>query len=452
MAITAQVVLRFSGAQVARGLAAVQRGFANVARAGISAFSSLISSATRLAAVLGPIAAFAGFGKMVTGSVNAAASIEDLTAMYSTLLGSQAEGKRLMEGIIKLNEQSRLGLDDMASGASKFLAQGMKIEDVIKTLDMLGKVTMGDADKFKRLSEQYSQVMGKGKFQAEERMAFTEAGWDPIAELEKMTGKSKAAFFKMMEAGQITFEMIQEAMVNATTGAGRFTKVNEDMSKTTTGKWMIMLDTWERLKIAMGTPINDHLRPLLDQATAKLGTMGEKFKEIGEQIGRIITAITNAYQNGELGALLKEGIEVVWDQAIARLVAAFVTGADYMGTVIKNAIRGDDPAEEGFQKGFRPDFKTFGPFLIPATYRDKKPSSYAENLEIAQAGMGTKESKKALMDRLESNQSVHAKGPLPMASAADYQLMLQEMRAAKEALLGTKKAVESIVPKLNYNY
>ena len=79
---------------------------------------------------------------------------------------------------------------------------------------------MGDKEKLGGLSLVFGQVASAGKMQGQDLMQFINAGFNPLKELQKMTGKTYAELQDMMSKGRIGFDAVAAAIAHATSEGG----------------------------------------------------------------------------------------------------------------------------------------------------------------------------------------------------------------------------------------
>jgi tape measure domain-containing protein len=116
------------------------------------------------------------------------------------------------------------------------------------------------------LSIAFGQVAAAGRLTGQETLQFVNAGFSPLAEISRTTGRSMADLRKAMEAGQISVKMVANSFKTATEQGGRFFGMADKMSETTTGKVNKLANEFLKLKEAIGelATIDEVLKPLTE--------------------------------------------------------------------------------------------------------------------------------------------------------------------------------------------
>jgi len=316
MAISTTFTLKFSGAAVERGLARVQSGFKSLGGVAMKVGKSLLSPFAALTALLGTGALVSGLMSFVKGSSSAAASVEDLTIQLEVLTGSFETAKSLIKQFREEEKKSALNLEDYSKAAKTILAFGGSVQDIMPTLRMLGDVSMGNSDRFGSLALAFAQTTAAGRLMGQEVLQFVNAGFNPLEQISRDTGRSMKDLKKDMEDGAISVTMVKQAFVNATSEGGRFFRAIDKGSSGTNAKINQFGAAVTELKVAFGTGFNDGLKVALDAANTKLPQLLAKFAEFGSLIGKTIQEavggdMTRLVRVGELiGTAIAGGMKI----------------------------------------------------------------------------------------------------------------------------------------------
>lgn len=184
-----------------------------------------------------------GAGLVATGvmAIKSASDYEQNRIAFEGMLGSAEKAKTLLADITKLGTETPFELPQLVTASKQLLAYGMAQEDVIPKLKMLGDIsaTVG-MDKLPELILAFGQVKAKGKLAGQEMLQFTNTGIGLRDELVKLANKGEGVFGslkkvektskdgkivwadleKAMSKGQISYEMVSEAMENMTREGG----------------------------------------------------------------------------------------------------------------------------------------------------------------------------------------------------------------------------------------
>lgn len=205
---------------------------------------------------------------MAAAAVGAVAKVgmaaEQTAVSFTTLLGSQEASKKMLDDIGKMDAKKVYGLDTMRSAAKTMLNYGVESNKVLGYMSQLGDIAGADKQKLSALTLVFGQVMAAGKLTGSNLLQFTEAGFNPLKELEALTGKSYAELEKQMADGAISAEMVALAMQQATSEGGKFYGATASLSQTTGAKLQDMfsriqegvLSIWEKIQPIMNDVIN----------------------------------------------------------------------------------------------------------------------------------------------------------------------------------------------------
>lgn len=212
--------------------------------------------------VAGGGAAF-GLGRVVDAGFQAQAQ----RTSFEVLSGKQAGGQ-LFEQLTKFEQESIYGTE-VKKNAQTLLAFGAANESVIPSVKMLGDIAMGNKQRFESLTLAYAQSQSTGKLMGQDLLQMVNAGFNPLKTISDKTGKSMAVLKDEMSKGLITFDMVEQAFVDATSEGGKFFNMTERMGQTDFGKWQafkgqisgLAMQFGLRLAPAIGNVISNGLVP-----------------------------------------------------------------------------------------------------------------------------------------------------------------------------------------------
>jgi tape measure domain-containing protein len=173
-------------------------------------------------------------------------------ASFEVFTGSAEKTRMLMEDMKQLAAVSGITLSAMASGASSMMAFGVATEDVTDKMKQMAAISRGDPERFKSLSLAYGQVTAAGKLMGQENLQLINAGFAPLAEISRTTGRSMAELRKDMENGLITTKMVADAFASATSEGGRFNGMLDKIGETTSGAQSKSKAAWDQAKNDVG--------------------------------------------------------------------------------------------------------------------------------------------------------------------------------------------------------
>lgn len=161
---------------------------------------------------------------------------------FDVLLGSQTKSAEMLKEMNRYaadSPYSRLGVHE---AAKTMLGFGVEADNVMSSLRVLGDIAMGDSERFKGLALVFSQVAAAGKLQGQDLLQLVTNGYNPLIDISKLTGKSVAVLREEMSEGKISFDLMRQAMILATSEGGKYYKMNDKIAKTPFGRFGQLAD------------------------------------------------------------------------------------------------------------------------------------------------------------------------------------------------------------------
>ena len=232
------------------------------------------------------------------------ANIETYQKQFEALLQNEEAAKNLVERIKELAKATPLGMEGLTNNAVSLLNAGTELESVIPTLEMLGNLSLGDANKMDAIVRAYTQIIAKGQLMAQEMYQLSDAGV-PIKEIMTLYGGDEYAdgswFQEKMNDPK--YHIMAEDMVNAfriaTEEGGKWNDYMFQMMETYSGQ----MDRFgESGKETIGNITEPFFKLLssviLPRLTSSLETFNEWVTENKESITAFSEAIGNFVVSG----------------------------------------------------------------------------------------------------------------------------------------------------------
>ena len=281
---------------------------------------------------------------LAAGAVGAITKIgaeaEQTSVAFTTLVGSETKAKGMLDEIAKFAAASPFGKLDLTENAKTMLNFGVETGRVLPLLKQLGDISGGNKDRLQSLSLVLGQVSAAGRLQGQDNLQFINAGFNPLQELAKMTGKSYAELQDKMSKGQITFENVTQAIRHATGAGGKFFGMMEKQSQTAAGKFATVKD----IVIQQAVDIYGKLQPLISKI---LDLLIKIVPVISSGIMKVIHGIEHVIdfvlrfktEIGYLAAVIGVAAVVFNAHAIAMMGYAAVMGVITAATRIWTAVQ-----------------------------------------------------------------------------------------------------------------
>lgn len=224
-----------------------------------------------------------GAKKMVSAGLEYNQAMEGYITNFTTMLGGSSEAANGMVGSLqKLAAATPLAMSDLAGGAQTLLAFGVASDDVSGTLQRLGDISLGNADKMQSLARAYGKATAQGKLTGETVQMMIDAGWNPLIDICDQTGESMEDVQKRMAAGSISAEELTQAVNHATDAGGKFAGGMEAASKTVAGLTSTLQDNVNAMLGELMQPVSDAmLSTLLPTAIDAVDQLMTAFEDEG---------------------------------------------------------------------------------------------------------------------------------------------------------------------------
>ncbi len=224
-----------------------------------------------------------GAKKMVSAGLEYNQAMEGYVTNFTTMLGGSSDAANSMVGSLqKLASATPLAMSDLAGGAQTLLAFGVASDDVSGTLQRLGDISLGNADKMQSLARAYGKATAQGKLTGETVQMMIDAGWNPLIDICDQTGESMEDVQKRMAAGSISAEELTQAVNHATDAGGKFAGGMEAASKTVAGLTSTLQDNVNAMLGELMQPVSDAmLSTLLPTAIDAVDQLTTAFEDEG---------------------------------------------------------------------------------------------------------------------------------------------------------------------------
>lgn len=254
-----------------------------------------------------------GLKELASKVISVRAEFESMETSLKVLLGGNEERLNNIMGKIKEYAlASPLNTKDMVGAVQMMTSFGIEAEKSIDYLKAIGDVSMGDAGKFNSLALSFSQMSSAGKLMGQDLMQMVNAGFNPLEEISRKTGKSIGELKNEMSKGAITSKMVQDAFISATSAGGKFYGMASEGAKTLNGQISMLQESFDNMFNEIGSKGEGVI-----MSAVKAGT---SLVENYETIGKVLEEIVIVYGSYRAALILNMALEKA--QAIQRLAAA----------------------------------------------------------------------------------------------------------------------------------
>ena len=166
--------------------------------------------------------AVSGARDFISNMVSVRQSIEQSEAALTSFLGSKEKADQMMESFKEMAATTPIDLETLSSSTQTMLGFGVSAETAGKMMQVLGDISGGNTQKFQSLSLAFSQMSSAGRLMGQDLLQMINAGFNPLSEISRKTGKSIAELKEEMSKGAISSQQVTEAFISATEEGGRF--------------------------------------------------------------------------------------------------------------------------------------------------------------------------------------------------------------------------------------
>ena len=229
-----------------------------------------------------------GLKELASRIISVRAEFESMETSLKVLLGGNEERLNNIMGQIKEYAlASPLNTKDMVGAVQMMTSFGIEAEKSIDYLKAIGDISMGDTGKFNSLALAFSQMSSAGKLMGQDLMQMVNAGFNPLEEISRKTGKSIGELKNEMSKGAITSKMVQDAFISATSAGGKFFGMSAKGAETLNGQISMLQESFDNMFNEIGSKGEGVVMTSVKAATYLV--------ENYEQVGRVIVGLATAF-------------------------------------------------------------------------------------------------------------------------------------------------------------
>lgn len=254
---------------------------------------------------------FRSVGTTLTGALTAplvgvgalalktAADYEKLQVQMNTLAGSAEEGAAAFKQLKEFSAGTPFQLKDLVKAQNTLVGMGQSMSDAFMNMQMLGDVASATGANIQELAITFGQASAEGKLMTRDIREFINRGVPLTKLLADSMGVAKNEIFDLASQGKISFDVLQQALSEATTGTGIYAKATEKAANTLSGVWSTFTDNFSMLLGQIGEDLVDafNLKKLLKSVTSSLRAMTDWFSSLSDSTKRwafIVTGLVAA--------------------------------------------------------------------------------------------------------------------------------------------------------------
>lgn len=402
-------------------------------------------------------------GAVLGWGVKLAAEMETAAVAFEVMIGDAGRAKQLFGELKDFAVATPFEFGELRDASRTLLAMGIGVNDVMRTIKMLGDVSAGTNQPLNEMASLFGQVSVAGRLTGNELRQFNERGIPLMEALSIQMGVSKTQIREMVEAGKIGFADVESAMLSMTQGTGRFAGLMEKQAQTLAGRFSTLSDNAKLAAANFGTALAPALSKLIEATIPLVESLSKMNVETIQQIikltawagaltaivvlvPKIVAGIIQIYRAMQMMAKGQALIMALsgpkgWAQLALGLAAA--AGAAYL---IDNAFA---EVEKSANAAAEATKKVKGPEINEASVAKQM----AESLKLRQDEAKALEQLKQKGDQLAQSlrtpmekfvDAAREAGKLAEAGAISGETYARAMEAAKQELLDSEQSARRI--------
>lgn len=226
------------------------------------------------------VAGMAGYKALKQGFAR-----EQVQVAFDVLIGNKDASGKLLSEIKQFGMLTPYMTEDLQESAKMMLSFGIASEKIMPNLKAMGDIAMGDKNKMNALTLAFSQMTSTGKLMGQDLLQMINAGFNPLTEISRTSGKSVAVLKDEMSKGKLTAEMVTQAFYSATQAGGQFYGMTEKMGQSKAGKWSTLLGKGQELLLQLYDIIEPLIIPAMNALDNVIGIAGVGLSFLGRMIG-----------------------------------------------------------------------------------------------------------------------------------------------------------------------
>jgi len=272
--------------------------------------------------------------------------------MQLQVMAGDAQGKSLYDQLTKYATDTVFGTE-VYGHASSMLGAGLKAEEVMPMMKMLGDVSMGDSNKLDGLSYAISQVKGAGVLRGQEKIQLENSGFYPLQQIMKKTGETFQEVSKRMEEGKISFQEVYASLEAATGAGGKFHNMLAKIADTPAGQLAQIKGTLDQMMVRVGNVF----LPIASKLMQAISWIAEKMGPVLEPLVAYIGTLT-------AGILAVAAAQWLWNAAVAANPIGLVIVAIAAAAVAIYALWQKSEKFRAVIRGIGAALKDFGKLIL----------------------------------------------------------------------------------------
>lgn len=268
--------------------------------------------------------------------INVRTQMESYEVSLEAMLSSKEKADAMLGTFREMAATTPLTLGALAGGAKTMLGFGLASESIVPHLKAIGDISGGNAEKFNSLVLVFSQMSSLGKLVGQDLVQMINAGFNPLEEISRKTGKSIGVLKEEMSKGAISSKMVQDAFISVTQEGGRFNGMLEKQGQGLMGLQAQFQGAWE----TMLNNIGQGQEGVIQNGYKLAIDLIKNYEKVGQVLAGIVIAV-GAYKAALIACNVVESVSLSIKAAhtlALRAQALGLTGVTTRTVLARNAM------------------------------------------------------------------------------------------------------------------
>tara|TARA_A100001015_G_scaffold164486_1_gene182870 strand:- start:4488 stop:6305 length:1818 start_codon:yes stop_codon:yes gene_type:complete len=228
-----------------------------------------------------------------TLAVRQAANFERLQTTLNTLTGSAEEGAAAFEKLVQFSAKTPFQLDELVKVNNTLMGFGLSTNEAFNSLSMLGDIAGIVGGDLQSIGIAFGQAAAEGRVMTRDLRQFINNGVPILDILAESMGVARGEIMDMASEGKITFDLLNQAFINATSEGGKFEGGMETLSQTLNGLFSTLKDNVNIALAELGDEIADslNLKEGVPAFSKMIRDLVDGFKNLDESTQNLIVIL-----------------------------------------------------------------------------------------------------------------------------------------------------------------
>ena len=238
--------------------------------------------------------ALMGMGRAVGEFGAMSGRMETLQLQLEGFTGSASAAAEAFRGFSDIAAQSPFNLEQVATAGKIMMAFGIDTETAMISTKQLGIAAAATGGDINLLARNLGQIAAQGQAYTRDLTQFAIQGIPIWEEMSAVTGKSVTELKKMASEGQISFEIVQQALNNLTREGTAFAEIAKRMQETFAGRMARIEASINELGLAFIQTFNKFDRALGKIVSGSMKLFADTIKFVAKNFETLTKCIVSA--------------------------------------------------------------------------------------------------------------------------------------------------------------